>query len=213
MLLTIAAGPAIAGNKVRTASAQCSAAASGPVRGEYDCNGKTHRAWCNSAHKSTDNGTGTWSSGQNCYVSDAMKTSSHGWPSTCVPVTKHYGSSRPQVWTKCSESWATYGNHYEVMNRYCARTGLTVDKYWADQELRKSPSRSPQVLKLAAHCSAAFLNCEAGLIPSELCNQSQVREIWDSCKSGGTWQPRNAACTQAWGIDDVCSWLNSMCTA
>jgi hypothetical protein len=218
VLLTISSGPAIAGKMVQTTSAMCSGSTSAVTRGQYVCNGKTHVSWCNDAHSSTsDNGTGYWSQTDGCYISRGMKSSGYTWPATCVPKTKHYGSNRPQVWTKCSEAWSPTANHYEVMNRYCARAGTKVDNYWYNQETKStlqggSPSASLPVLKLAAHCSAAFLNCEAGLVPPEVCDQDKIREIWNACKGGGTWIPSgSASCTTAWTIDNVCNWFTSMC--
>ncbi|HSW06820.1 hypothetical protein [Aquabacterium sp.] len=202
VLLSISSGPAIAGNLVKTASAKCSASTSAPTRGQYSCDGKSHVRWSNDACDSTKNNGGQ----------PACKTSGHGWP--CVPTTKHVGSYSPQVRSSCGESWSTTADHYQVMNRHCARAGTTVDKYWSKQELQNNPSSSAQRLKLAAHCSAALLSCEAGLIPAQVCNQDKIREIWEACKSGsGTWTPPGSSCTLAWTIDDACNWLNSMCTS
>ena len=236
VLLSISSGPAIAGNQVMTASAKCSASTSALARAEYECNGKTHRTWCNDAHDPTkDDGEADWDGQERCYVSHGMKKSSdHGWPSTAVPKTKHYGGSRPQVWKQSSEAWSTSANHYEVMNRHCAKEGRPVDKYWdkvenpgnqssQDNKQRSSdnkqwhrqpkPSTDARVLKLAAHCSAAFLNCEARLVPPEVCDPDKVREIWNACKSGGHWIPAGSNCQEPWNTDDVCDWFNSMCTS
>lgn len=226
VLMTITSGPAIA-KKAMTASAQCSASVSAPTRGVYECTGKTHVSWCRDAHSSTtDDGNADWNLFEKCYVSHGRKSIGHGWPQTCDPKVKHYGSNRPQVRTLSSESWSTSANHYEVMNRHCAKSGVTVDKYWDMVENpgkqtehwrnrnqgRPSPSSSEQTLRLAAHCSAAFLNCEAGRIPGEICDADRVREIWTACKDGGTWKPQGSVCQQPWSVDDVCKWFNSMCS-
>lgn len=217
VLLTVSSGPAIAGNKVQSYSAKCSAATSAPTRGTGDCNGKTHSTWCRDACDSPKN---------NGYKS-ACKTGGYSWP--CNPTTKHKGTGRPQVRNPCSETWSPTADHYEVMNRYCARTSAPVDKYWDCVENPSkqknyvnwkkqnpsppSPSSSLQVLKLAAHCSAALLNCESRLVPPEVCDQDTIRSAWEACKSGGTWTPPSENCRQErWTIDEVCNWLNSMCT-
>lgn len=202
VLLTISSGPALAGNMIKTASAKCSAATSAPTRGAYDCNGKSHYYWASQACDST----------KNFGYKSAQKTSNYGWP--CAPSTKHVGTYSPQVRSTCGETWSPTADHYQVMNRHCARAGTPVDLYWKKQELTNSPSVSPARLKLAAHCSAALLSCEAGLIPPQVCDQNKIREIWEACKSGsGTWMPPGNVCSTGWNIDQVCTWLNSMCTA
>ncbi|MBI5256390.1 MAG: hypothetical protein HY855_07825 [Burkholderiales bacterium] len=202
VVLTISSGPALAGNMIKTASAKCSAATSAPTRGAYDCNGKSHYYWATSAcNSATNNG-----------YQPARKSTGHGWP--CAPSTRHVGSYSPQVRTSCGETWSTTADHYQVVNRYCARAGTPVDEYWRRQEMTYSPSASAARLKLAAHCSAALLSCEAGLIPAQVCDQNKIREIWEACKSGsGTWMPPGGTCTTGWNVDQVCTWLNSMCTA
>jgi hypothetical protein len=202
VLLTISSGPVIAGNHVQSASAKCSASTSAPTRGTGDCNGWTHTTWSRDACDSR-----YW---VNRGTKSACKTSGYTWP--CAPTTLHHGGGAPQVRTTCNEDWSLTADHYQVMNRYCARSGTTVDKYWANQEQTK-PSRSLQVLKLAAHCSAALLNCEKGLVPKEVCTQDTVRSAWEACKSGGTWTPPASSCLQqSWTSDEVCNWFSSMCT-
>lgn len=203
VLASISSGPAIAGVVVKTASAKCSASTSAPSRGEVTCNGKSHYKWCSDAVNTTTN-DGNQS---------ACKASGHGWP--IAPTTKHYGATRPQVWSTCTEAWSTSADHYQVMNRYCARNNTAVDLYWKNKEAVGSSGRSQNfnVLKLAAHCSAALLSCEAVLIPPQICDATKIRQIWEAFKTGsGSWTPPGATCTP-WTLTDACNWLNSMCTA
>jgi hypothetical protein len=215
VLLTVSSGPSIAGNKVQSYSAKCSAATSAPTRGTGDCNGRKHSTWCSDACDSTKN---------NSYKS-ACKTGGYSWP--CAPTTLHRGSGSPQVRNTCTELWSPTADHYQVMNRYCARSSATVDKYWdcVENPSKQSafwkrqnpsppgPSTSLPILKLAAHCSAALLNCESGRVPPEVCDQDTIRSAWEACKAGGTWTPPSPNCQQVrWTIDEVCNWFNSMCT-